>query len=523
MSLLELGNTPISERNPAGEDIRLDPDFEVLSGEIEKMSSPSGMGDLDWKKVVALSSDILAYKSKDVLVACYLCVGLFRTEGLNGLASGVHILRDLLETFWESFFPPLKRMKARRNALEWWLEKVRSSIAGAKTETWPAEKKGAFIDDLRGIDAFLGSNMDDAPIMIPLITKVSAVIAVEASAEEKPRDQESPRVQEPTRPFEEGGGRHALLSAAETEKPQEVFPEMDAEKLIRQGLDTLGRAAAMYARRDLLNPLYFRLNRVIAWTSVTSLPPNTGGKTLIPPPDGEVVAALRNLHRSGSWKELLQSAESRVPGFLFWIDLSRYSAEALEKIGRKDIAEAVSMETSSYVGRLPGVERLAFSDGTPFADEDTREWLKGIGGQAQVRQDIPVGYGTDELNEEIAKDTAFAMELLNANKLPEALNALREKLNRASSARERFIREIGFCRLLALTKQTGISGPYLQELLEHIDAYKLEQWEPSLAVEALATVLSGFRLRKGEKAEGSAKSIFDRIAAIDPARALNLL
>ncbi|HRR40279.1 MAG TPA: type VI secretion system protein TssA [Syntrophales bacterium] len=523
MSLLGLGNTPISERNPSGEDIRLDPDFEVLSGEMEKMSSPSVIGDLDWKKVVALSSDILAYKSKDILVACYLSVGLFRTEGLNGLASGVRILRDLLETFWESFFPPLKRMKARRNAVEWWLEKVRSGIAGVKTEIWPAEKKAAFIDDLKAIDSFVGKNMDDAPMMIPLITNISAVIAIEASAEEKPQDQEPPPVEEPPSPSEKASDRHTPLSDAETEKPREVFPETDAEKLIKQGLDTLGRAAAMYARRDPLNPLYFRLNRVVAWIPVTSLPPNSEGKTFIPPPDGEVVVALRNLHRSGSWKELLQSAESRVPEFLFWIDLSRYSAEALEKIGRKDLSEAVSMETSSYVGRLPGVERLAFSDGTPFADENTREWLKDIGGQAQVRQDIPVGYDTDELNEEIAKDAALALELLNANKLPEALNTLREKLNRASSARERFIREVGFCRLLAQTKQAGISDPYLQELLEHIDVYKLEQWEPSLAVEALATVLSSFHLRKGEKAEGSAKSIFDRIAAIDPARALNLL
>lgn len=523
MSLKGIGKTTISENNPAGEDIRLDPDFEALSGEIEKMASPSGASGLDWKKVVALSSDITVHRSKDILVVCYLCVGLLRTEGLIGLANGVGILRDILETFWESLFPPKKRMKARRNAIEWWIEKVRPGIAGMETEIWPEGEKNEFIDNLKAIDAFLGENMEEAPVIAPLIKNIEALIVSEEVKEEKPQVKEPPPATETTRPVEKGYDRHTPLSIAEAGKPKEVFPEMDESKLIRQGLDMLGRAAAVFARQDPLNPLYFRLNRVIAWISVTSLPPAEEDRTLIPPPDRQVVNALRNLSRSGSWKELLQSAESRVPEFLFWIDLSRYSAEALEKLGLAEVAEAVARETSLYVGRLPGIEKLAFADGTPFADEDTREWLKGTAGRTQIRQEIPVGYGRDEQNEAIAKETSEALELMKANKLPEALNAFREKLNRASSARERFLWEIGFCRLLAQTKQTNILDPYLRELLECIDTYKVEQWEPSLAIEALVTVLSGVRLRKGEKDESLGKSIFDRITVLDPAKALDLL
>ena len=515
MPFADIGKTPISESNPAGDDIRLEPAFEALSEEIEKMSAPSGAGGVDWKKIVSVSSDIAAHKSKDILVVCYLCVGLLRTEGLSGLASGVAILRDLLETFWENLFPSKKRMKARRNAVDWWMEKVRSGIAGMGTEKWHKEKRDEFIEDLKAIDSFLGEHMEDAPVMSPLITNLAAVIVSEETEEMGSPVQASSAAG--------GAGSHESSSAGESGKTRELFPEMDTDKLLRQGLEVLGRVAAVFARQDTPNPLYFRLNRATAWISVSSLPPADEGRTLITPPDGQVVDALRNLHRSGNWKELLRSSESRVPEFLFWIDLSRYSAESLRNMGFGDMAETVAMETASYVGRLPGIERLAFSDGTPFADGETREWLKGMGRRSQPQQGGAAGNGKDEVNASIAKEISRSLERMQANQLPEALKAFRERVNSASSARERFLWEIGFCRFLAQTRWTGISEPYHFQLLGSIDTYKVEQWEPSLAIEALATVLSGLRFQKKEKDEGLEKRILDRIAILDPARALELI
>ena len=499
MTLLELGKTPIPGGNPAGEDVRLDADFEALSGEIEKLSSPAGAGSLDWKKVVSLSSDILTHKSKDILVACYLCVGLLRIEGLDGLAKGIGVLRDMLEMYWEDLFPAKKRMKARRNAIDWWMERVKSIIAGGGTEKWPNDKKDKFVEDLKAIDAFLGENMDDAPIMAPFIASIASMIELERIEEDKP------------------------APAAGAARPKEVYPEMDADKLLKQGLDILSRLASTIMQQEPMSALYFRLNRVVAWLSVTSLPPSTDGKTLIPPPGEQVMNVLRNLYQSGNWKDLLQAAESRVPEFLFWIDLSRYSAESLDKLGYRDVGEAVAAETSLYVKRLPGLERLAFSDGAPFAGEETREWLKSISLQAAGRQEIPAGNDVGDLYASISREIVDALELIRTNKLAEALSSFRGKLDQASSARERFIWEIGFCRLLNQAGQKHLSDPYQRELLEYIDVYKVEQWEPALAVEALTTVLSGIRLQEGEKDEGLVKRIFDRITALNPVRALDLL
>ena len=111
MEASSLGVTPISEQDPAGSDIRFEPDFEALSTEVEKLSSPTAVGTVDWQRIADLSAKILETSSKDLLVACYLCIALLQTRGLGGLATGVHVLRDLLEHFWDTLFPAKKRMK----------------------------------------------------------------------------------------------------------------------------------------------------------------------------------------------------------------------------------------------------------------------------------------------------------------------------------------------------------------------------------------------------------------------------
>ncbi|MCX5856102.1 MAG: type VI secretion system ImpA family N-terminal domain-containing protein [Deltaproteobacteria bacterium] len=55
----DLGKSPISEGSPTGQDVRNDPDFEALSREIEKMSSSTLSGTMDWNRVLQLSDDIL--------------------------------------------------------------------------------------------------------------------------------------------------------------------------------------------------------------------------------------------------------------------------------------------------------------------------------------------------------------------------------------------------------------------------------------------------------------------------------
>ena len=73
-----------------------------------------------------MSTSLLTAKGKDILVACYLAGGLLQTRGLPGLHDGARILADLLETYWDQLYPPLARLRARRNAVQWLIDRIRA-------------------------------------------------------------------------------------------------------------------------------------------------------------------------------------------------------------------------------------------------------------------------------------------------------------------------------------------------------------------------------------------------------------
>lgn len=95
---------PIPGGAPSGSDVRYDSDYEALKTEADKIGALTG-GDVDWERIIQLSTGILTQKSKDLLVGTYLCFALFKSQGYPGLAAGLDGLRRLIEAHWEGLFP----------------------------------------------------------------------------------------------------------------------------------------------------------------------------------------------------------------------------------------------------------------------------------------------------------------------------------------------------------------------------------------------------------------------------------
>jgi type VI secretion system protein VasJ len=522
MEIIELGKAPISSDMPSGEDIRYEPVYEELQNEIEKLSSVTTDSQINWDNVVLLASTILSEKSKNLLVASYLCVGLLQSKGLQGLVSGISMYRGLLEGFWDSLFPPKKRMKGRKNALEWWLEKILEALESLPGEaTLPAETKTALSDDLDAIDTFLEQEMEDAPLLNQLKGRLGAIPVPVDSQPEAPSKVE---------PESSGSlGPVSQVSAAPATPAvttQETPVEQDPKKILRQGLDTLRQAAALLRQKDPSNALAYRLTRIAAWSEVETLPLAEDGKTRIPEPMKEIVSSLSQLYEQGNFAELLESAEGRVGQFLFWLDLSRYVAESLEHLGYDEAYQNVAEETVRYALRLPGIEKLAFSDGTPFSDGATSEWLNEI-----VKNFNPSGVGDAAFtrtssgdSDLIAVDESYnqARALVKAKKLPEALSLLQKFISGAGSQKSKLLGRMRLARLLIGAKKPKLATPHLQEILEDIDRHALEAWEPDLALEALEQVYVALKTQKDETIKNQAASVFDRIAKINSAVAVRL-
>ncbi len=505
MDYTELGKKPIPGLSPAGQDARNDPAFEIVTAEIEKLSSATLTGGIDWKKAAAAAATILDEKSKDLLVMAYLCIALEKCEGLGGLAKGIHILREGVETFWEDMFPAKKRMRGRKNAVEWLTDRIRDDLPSLQAEQWSAADRERFLEDFDALDRFLSENMEDAPILIPLVNEVSAKVAAEEKSAPTP---ETP----PPAPSAPVSGRPSV--------PEFGPADMDAEKALDQTFDVLGRVSVLLGTLDPPHPLAFRLNRIAAWMQINELPPATGSKTLIPGPESQIVVALQTLYQSRYWKDLLQTAESHVRQFLFWLDLSRYVAESLQGLGHQEGADVVCDETLLYVKRISGIEQLSFEDGTPFADETTKNWLNSLQekqGDNGAGNGLP---GARDIRSAVEEALTQARRLIGDHKTTEALRLVNEGLCRPSSVKEKFLWQQGLCRLFFELQQPRLAVPQMQDMLAVIDAHGIERWEPDLATEALAVIATGLRMQP-EIDQDQVGRVLDRLARLDPVRALD--
>ncbi|HET6433627.1 type VI secretion system protein TssA [Dyella sp.] len=103
---------PVGEASPTGPDLEYDADFMALE-RAATAKAERAIGDEvkaaeepDWDRVRSLAESLLA-RSKDLRVSVHLATAWMRTAGLPGYASGLGLIRGLLENYWEGVHPQL--------------------------------------------------------------------------------------------------------------------------------------------------------------------------------------------------------------------------------------------------------------------------------------------------------------------------------------------------------------------------------------------------------------------------------
>ncbi len=544
MELSELGKTPISDDKPTGQDPSYEPEFEAMEAEIEKMISPSSTETADWNKVVRLASSILAEKSKDLRVASRLAVARIQLDKFDGFVDGVRLFADLIENFWDKLYPPKKRMRGRMGAIEWWLEKTEALLGQEEPAPTPAEKLDELKNELKRLDGLFIENLKDPPMLRSLERFVDSVPAIAQKAPEpepEPVAEQKPETAEPQveKPVEKPAEKKAAPELQPEPKPFAAAPPpttsavdasavssgQDAVKALRTELENVRRLGAFLRDSNLMDPLGYRCTRIAAWTLIETLPPAVeGSNTALPAPDPNFTASIQEMKNKGNYEALVKALEGRVSQYRFWMDLSCMSAETLLGMGPRyqGAYDAVCAETSKFIARVQGLEKLAFQDGTPFADANTKKWLKGLGGAGGMVETMSATASSSEKDKKMAEVFNSAKELVGQQKVAEALSSLQKELQSGGSGRERLLWRLNMCRLLIEAKKTRLAVPHLEKILAEIDRFDLEHWEPVLALDGLRVVWLGFSELADEKYQPRIEEALDRIAGLSPAAALGL-
>ena len=85
---------PISPEAPQGIDARYEEIHELIRQQVAAMDRPDG-GEVDWPKVVTDATQLLTQTSKDITIGAHAAYGMYRSQGLDGLATGIACLAEM--------------------------------------------------------------------------------------------------------------------------------------------------------------------------------------------------------------------------------------------------------------------------------------------------------------------------------------------------------------------------------------------------------------------------------------------
>ncbi len=130
---------PVSDDRPSGESLQYSGLFDEIR-EARRADDQLEQGDwkrelkvADWDEAVALATDALQTKTKDLQVAAWLAEGLTMLHGYAGARDGIRLMKGLHADFWETCYPEIDEgdMEGRANVLSFFDRQVALALRKA--------------------------------------------------------------------------------------------------------------------------------------------------------------------------------------------------------------------------------------------------------------------------------------------------------------------------------------------------------------------------------------------------------
>ncbi|MBR8311949.1 type VI secretion system protein TssA [Burkholderia dolosa] len=485
-------------RDPGYEDT-----FFELREETQKLSG------IDDGLIIRSCEQLIRETGKDLRLAGYYAFARLRQDGPAGFADGLELAAALVDRFGEAVLPA--RAEAKKGALEMLATARMIELLESRGEFAPIDLERA-LAALDVLVAHTGAWPEAArPNLQRLVSRFE-------------------RKNEPARGVDQDAGMPAAPSTA-TAASGAIASTRD---LVEQA-----RTMAVWLRDEENGYLpSVRLVRSVRWDTLHEVPPaDAAFCTRLAPPRSELRQQMKRLVLQKQWHELLERIEGAFMEGVnhLWFDLQYFQHVALDHVGTpySTWRELLRADFALFLERLPGIERLAFNDGTPFADDATLEW---IARHAVVRDleagesvaPLPVSAGSEDgAGGDWPEIEAQARELAGREGIEAAFGWL-EALPGLKTDRHRYLQRLVMARLADHAGRADTALALLAELDTRARSLPLTSWEPALVFEVrqqLVRALKAMSNRKDADKPALARRIGElqaELTVLDPARALTL-
>ncbi|BBF86432.1 uncharacterized protein ImpA [Aquitalea magnusonii] len=458
---------PCQADKPCGEDVA---EHEVFLQLKDNLSRLSGLDCLALEQDCRL---LLQQQGKDLRPAVYLAYAWTRQHGWNGLYQGLELLEALSLHYGTALHP--QRQAARHAILGW--------LGSSKVLDW-----------LLSLDA-------PSPPLRQALQQQLDNLAEQWASHAIELDTAWAQLRS-TLATSDGSLPHSASAASsQTSHPPSANVIESSQMLLEQL-----RAMCGYLRQQPQGAFAaFRLARVVRWDSIAQPPPHDGQqRTRLPAPRPELRQTLTRLLLQKQWHALLEKADS---AFLeaanhFWLDLQYLAWQALGQLGEshqhwRDIALS---DIALMRHRLCGIEQLCFADGSPFADDNTLEWLASqavvhdlSGGDNQLAPPLISVTGTD------LKDIGQQAQLLAEQQGLEAALGWLQSLPRPHGLRQQAQQLLLTAQLAESCDRADIALGIVSGLEQQLCSQEICQWDPELVFDIKASHLQLLRQRGRRK------------------------
>jgi len=490
-----------------GDDINYDPDFDLIKIEIGKL------GGLDYELLEQKSLSLLKEKSKDVRLFSFLAMCYLKRNEWELFCDTFDALGQLVEKDYNALFPA--RPRAKQLAFKWLGEDKALDIIEKAVPVPAAYEHIKRL--LAGLLIIKGKLDTEFPNGSPFPARLQAA-AQKWERQTEPKKEVTPPPQSqtatqaantaavatsnanqaPVSPGQAGSGSTgASLGAASMES-------------VKDALEIVRKAAIFLIEKEPLKPAGYRLMRSVRWDPIENAPVAEGNVTRIDPLPEERRNFIQSLLGKGDFKVAFETVEKAFSSgvTIYWLDLQRIAATAAKQLGPSYAAvrDVILLETAAFVKRVPKIQNLSYSDGTPFCDPSTIDWLN-----TDVAAIMSSGNGASgNADDPVEIDRRAANELSAANKTDGAIDLLMKRISESGSERDNFRRKVIVASTMISAKRPDLAIYILEYLVEIIDRNNLLSWEPSLAAEALNLLVRAYQMAATGKEDAPQLRILEK-------------
>lgn len=419
------------------------PEWEFIDTEIAKLGSLSH----EQVDIAALQNGclhLLESECKDMRIMVHLLRTLQHGGEPSNITLASTLLVDYVSRFWAHTWP--QDSKLRHRLLLQVIKRFASS-SGHFCQHADAHSRELVRSGFLQLQKLLEpTDPALAGEVAPLIPQFGQVLAAKV-------DMPTPQIQSNSAASQTEQNVASLMPKVEIQH--------DSDRVWKQ---TLLKIAELLCESQPDDPIGYSLRRHAIWYTVKTAPLCKDGRiTQLAAVSHDRVADYRTaLANAGI--PLWQQIETSITLAPYWFDGHFLSAQIARQLGYSTVAESIRQSVQRLLEKIPALNAMTFSDGTPFIGDDTRQWLE----EKQKNTDISAG----------SYENVWAQ--YRENGLGAALKQLENQQSREQEPREQFYNQLTIAQLLMEAGMTTLSNQHFESLWRNSHGVTLAEWEPSL-------------------------------------------